>query len=751
MARAVSAEEASEHGLTREEWGRILELLGRAPTIEELGIFAVMWSEHCSYKSSRAFLRQLPTSGPHVLQGPGENAGAIDIGDGLAAVFKIESHNHPSFVEPFQGAATGVGGILRDVFTMGARPIANLDALRFGSLDHPRTPYLVKGVVGGIGHYGNCIGVPTVGGDVYFDAGYDQNILVNAFTIGIAHRDRLFRARAAGEGNPVIYVGARTGRDGIHGASLLASAAFDATSGEKRPAVQVGDPFTEKLLLEACLVLMQGDDVVAIQDMGAAGLTSSSLEMAGRGGMGIVLDLDAVPLREEGMTPYEILLSESQERMLLVAKAGREAAVQEVFARWDLEAVVVGHLTPDGTFRARWRGEEVCTLPVAALTDAAPVYRRPAEEPARLEEIQHFDPAEVAEPADYTHTLLALLGSPNLCSREWVYRQYDQMVGGQTVVRPGADAAVVRIEGTNRALALTVDCNSRYCRLDPYLGAVLAVVEAARNLVAVGARPLAVSDCLNYGNPERPDVMWEFQQGVQGIRDACLALGTPVVSGNVSFYNETEGRSIPPTPMIAMVGALDDVETHLTPWWKSEGDVVVLFGRTRDELGASEYLAVIHGLVRGAPPWIDLDAEKRLHRLCQLAAHERLLRSLHDVGEGGLAVALADCSFGGPGLGVRVEVEQGLRPDAVLFGESQSRMVASLRRRHLGRLRDLARREEVPFTVLGEVRGRSLVIGTLVDLPLEAARDRWRRGLERRLWSAREPGTSRADSGGVVG
>ena len=733
MRPAVTAEVADEHGITREEWAKILDLLGRAPTIEELGVFAVMWSEHCSYKSSRAFLRQLPTSGPTVLQGPGENAGAVDIGNGLAAVFKIESHNHPSFVEPFQGAATGVGGIIRDIFTMGARPVASLDALRFGSVDHPRTPYLVKGVVGGIAHYGNSIGIATVGGDVYFDPGYDRNILVNAFTIGIAPRDRLFRARAAGEGNPVIYVGARTGRDGIHGASLLASAAFDATSGEKRPAVQVGDPFTEKLLLEACLALMQTDHVVAIQDMGAAGLTSSSLEMAGRGGMGIVLELDAVPLREEGMTPYEMLLSESQERMLLVAQAGREAAVAELFARWDLECAVVGRLTGDGVFRARFRGEEVCALPVAALTDAAPVYRRPAEEPARLEELQRFDPADIHDPEDYGRVLTTLLESPNLCSREWVYRQYDQLVGGQTIVRPGADAAIVRIEGTGRALALAVDCNSRYCRLDPYLGAVLAVVEAARNLVAVGARPLAVSDCLNYGNPERPDVMWEFQQGVQGIRDACLALGTPVVSGNVSFYNETEGQNIPPTPMIAMVGLLEDVESHLTPWWTSEGDAVVLLGHTREELGASEYLAVVHGLVRGAPPWIDLEAEKRLHRLCLLAAQEHLLRSLHDVGEGGLAVALAECSFGGPGLGVRVDLEQGVRLDALLFGESQSRMVASLRRRHLGRLRDLARREDVPFTVLGEVRPRSLVIGEVIDLPLEPLRERWRRALERRL------------------
>jgi len=733
MSRAVSAEVADEHGLTREEWGRIVALLGRPPTLEELGVFAVMWSEHCSYKSSRAFLRQLPTGGPRVLQGPGENAGAVDLGDGHAAVFKIESHNHPSFVEPFQGAATGVGGILRDVFTMGARPIASLDSLRFGSLDHPRTPYLVKGVVAGIGHYGNSIGVPTVGGEISFDPGYDHNILVNAFTLGVAPADRLFRARAAGVGNPVIYVGARTGRDGIHGASLLASAALDATSEEKRPAVQVGDPFTEKLLLEACLQLMQGDDIVAIQDMGAAGLTSSSVEMAGRGGMGIVLELDRVPLREEGMTAYEILLSESQERMLLVAQAGHEAAVAEVFARWDLEAAVVGRLTDDGVFRARWRGEEVCALPVAALTDAAPVYRRPAEEPARLEELQRLDPAEIPEPADHGQALVRLLESPNLCAREWVYRQYDHLVGGNTVVRPGADAAVVRLEGTRRALALTVDCNSRYCRLDPYLGAVLAVVEAARNLVAVGARPLAVSDCLNYGNPERPDVMWEFQQGVQGIRDACVALDTPVVSGNVSFYNETEGRNIPPTPTIAMVGLLDDVETHLTPWWKAEGDVIVLLGRTREELGASEYLAVLHGLVRGAPPWIDLEAERRLHRLCLAAAEERLPRSLHDVGEGGLAVALAECSFGGPGLGVRVDLEQGMRTDALLFGESQSRMLLSLPRRHLGRLRDLARREDVPLAILGEVRGRSLVIGDVIDLPLEATRERWRRALERRL------------------
>ena len=732
---AVTAELAAEQGLTAEEYARVLALLGREPTFEELGVFGVMWSEHCSYKSSRALLRQLPTRGPQVLQGPGENAGAVDIGDGLAAVFKIESHNHPSFVEPFQGAATGVGGILRDVFTMGARPIAILDSLRFGAIDQPRTPYLLRGVVGGIGHYGNCIGVPTVGGEVVFDPGYERNILVNAFTIGIARADRLVRASAAGPGNPVIYVGSRTGRDGIHGASLLASAALDASAPEKRPAVQVGDPFAEKLLLEACLELMKTDHVVGIQDMGAAGLTSSSFEMAGRGGAGIELDLDAVPLREEGMTPYEILLSESQERMLLVARAGSEDAVRAIFARWDLQAEVIGRVTGDGIFRARWHGEEVCALPVAALTDAAPVYRRPAEEPARLEELQKLDLQSIRPPDDYGAALLALLESPNICSREWVYRQYDQFVGGNTVLRPGADAAVVRVEGTRRALALTVDCNHRYGLLDPYLGAVLAVVEAARNCVAVGARPLAVSDCLNYGNPERPDVMWQFQQGIAGIRDACLALGTPVVSGNVSFYNETDGHNIPPTPAIAMVGLLDDVETMVTPWWKAEGDVVVLLGRTREELGGSEYLAVTHRLVRGTPPWIDLEAEKRLHRLVLEAAHERLLRSAHDVGEGGVAVGLAKCSFGGPRLGVRVafELDPVLRTDAVLFGESQSRMLLSLRRRNLSRLRDLARREEVPLQVLGEVRGHSVVIEGLIDLPVESARERWRRALERRI------------------
>ena len=731
----VTAETAKAHGLSGEEWEKICAILGRGPTIEELGVFSAMWSEHCSYKSSRAYLRDLPTSGPIVLQGPGENAGAVDIGDGLAAVFKIESHNHPSFIEPYQGAATGVGGILRDVFTMGARPIANLNSLRFGSIDHPRTRYLVKGVVGGIGGYGNCVGVPTVGGEVYFDAGYNQNILVNAFTLGIAPHDLIFRAAAAGVGNPVMYVGARTGRDGIHGASLLASAEFDEHSEEKRPTVQVGDPFTEKLLLEACLELMSSDALVAIQDMGASGLTSSSVEMAGRGGLGVEIDLDRVPQREEGMSAYEILLSESQERMLLVAKAGREADVQRVFEKWDLQAAVIGRVTDDGLFRARWRGQEVVRIPARPVSTEAPVYRRPAEEPRTLNEIQKLDARAIPEPSDYGQTMLTLLGSPNLCSRAWVWRQYDYFVRGNTVVPPGSDAAVLRIPGTRRGLAVTVDCNSRYCVLDPYVGTVIAVCEAARNLVVSGARPLAITDCLNFGNPEKPEVMWQFQQSIDGMRDAAIALGTPIVSGNVSFYNDTEGQSIPPTPTIAMVGLLDDVERRVTQGFKEEGDVIVLAGRNREEIGGSEYLATVHGQVRGTPPWIDLEFERHLQAFVLSAAEEEILRSAHDVAEGGLAVALAECCLTAPGRlrGARVEIEGAMRLDVLLFGESQSRVVVSVQRKNLPRLQDLARREGVPITVLGEVRGDRLEIGDLIDLSVEEIFDRWRGALERAL------------------
>jgi phosphoribosylformylglycinamidine synthase len=737
---AVTLETALQHGLTADEYARIEAALGgRAPTIEELGVFSVMWSEHCSYKSSRAHLRTLPTTGPRVLQGPGENAGALDVGDGLAVVFKIESHNHPSFVEPFQGAATGVGGILRDIFTMGARPIASLNSLRFGAVDHPRTPYLVRGVVGGIGHYGNCIGVPTVGGEVYFDPGYDHNILVNAFTLGVVPSTRLFRAAAEGAGNPVMYVGSKTGRDGIHGASLLASAEFGAESESKRPTVQVGDPFTEKLLLEACLELMSpalSDHLVGIQDMGAAGLTSSSVEMAARGGSGIDLDLSRVPLREEGMTPYEILLSESQERMLLVVRRGSEDAVAAVFARWDLDAAVIGHVTDSGRLRATWRGDTVIDAPIAPLTSGAPIYYRPAVEPAATEDVPRLVMRELPEPRDYDQVLLQLLESPNLASRRWIYRQYDTYVGGNSVVRPGSDAAVVRLPGTQKAVAMTVDCNSRHCLIDPYVGTVSAVAEAARNLAASGAEPIGVTNCLNFGSPEKPEVMWQFQQAIAGLRDACLAFGTPVVSGNVSFYNETEGRSIPPTPVIGMVGLLEDAALHVTQWFKAEGDAVVLLGRNREELGGSEYLAVIHHQVRGALPWIDLDIERRLIHVVLAAARDGLLRSAHDVSEGGLAVALAECCISsetGTALGARIDLESGLRPDAWLFGESHARMVVSVRRRHLTQLREIARHEDVPLTMLGEVRGQHLEIGDLLNIPVAVLRERWGSGLERAL------------------
>ena len=731
----VTLQLALDHGLTADEYQRILGHLGRTPTFEELGVFSVMWSEHCSYKSSRKFLRQLPTTGPEILQGPGENAGIVDVGDGLAVVFKIESHNHPSFIEPYHGAATGVGGILRDVFTMGARPIASLNSLRFGAIDHPRTPYLIKGVVAGIGGYGNCVGVPTVGGEVYFDAGYNGNILVNAFTLGTVRTDRIFRARAAGVGNPVIYVGSRTGRDGIHGASLLASREFDAKSEELRPAVQVGDPFTEKLLIEACLELMQKDLIVAIQDMGAAGLTSSSVEMAGRGGMGIVLDLDKIPTREENIIPYELLLSESQERMVIVAKAGREEEVKAIFARWDLQAEVVGQVTDDGLFRTQWRGEEVVRIPVSALTDDAPVYERPIAPPADFAERRRLDIAALPLPSDYGQVLLRLLSSPNLASKEWVYRQYDSFVCGNTVVQPGSDAAVIRLKGTTKGIGISVDCNSRYCLLDPYRGGQIAVAEGARNLAVSGARPVALSDCLNFGSPEKPEVMWQFQQAIAGMRDACLALGIAVVSGNVSFYNETEGRAIPPTPTVASVGILQDVTQHVTQWFKKPGDVIVLLGEAQNELGASEYLATVHGVVAGAPPALDLVMEKRLQHLCVQAAQERLFSSAHDVTEGGIAVALAEACITRPEgpLGAQVTLSGNLRPDVTLFGESQSRVIVSLAQDKLPQLEYLAQGQQVPYTILGEVGGTDLSITHYLRLPVSALQQEWRMALARQL------------------
>ncbi len=724
----------ASHGLTPEEYQKILKILGREPTYTELGVFSVMWSEHCSYKSSRHYLKLLPTEGPRVLQGPGENAGVVDIGDGLAVAFKMESHNHPSFIEPYQGAATGVGGILRDIFTMGARPIASLNSLRFGSIDHPRTPYLLSGVVAGIGGYGNCVGVPTVGGEVYFDECYNGNILVNAFTLGIMKKKRIFTGIAKGVGNPVIYVGSKTGRDGIHGATM-ASESFSEEKEQRRPTVQVGDPFTEKLLLEACLELMEKDCIVGIQDMGAAGLTSSSSEMAGRGGSGIELDLSRVPLRESGMTPYEILLSESQERMLLVARKGTEDEVKRIFDKWDLDAVVIGQVTEDRQFRAHFNGAEVVRVPITALTKEAPVYQRPAARPSNIDELQQLDLSAVQEPEDLAATLKLLLGSPNIALKEWVYRQYDHFVRSNTVIAPGADAAVIRVKGTQKGLALTVDGNSRYCFLDPYVGGVLTVAEAARNLACVGARPLGLTDCLNFGSPENPEVMWQFAEVIRGMRDACMALKVPVVSGNVSFYNETDSKPIYPTPTVGMVGLLAKLKRVVTPWFKFPGDIVVLLGRTREELGGSEYLKLIHGLVKGTPPWIDLKLEEAVQNCCLEAIDRGILRSAHDISDGGLAVSLAECCIGGPDrpLGVRIETHEMIRGDALLFSESPSRIVVSLEEKNLARLQELAAELRVPMHVIGTVGGARFVIQPLLQLPVEELRSIWAHGLTARL------------------
>jgi len=724
----------ASHGLTPEEYQKILKILGREPTYTELGVFSVMWSEHCSYKSSRHYLKLLPTEGPRVLQGPGENAGVVDIGDGLAVAFKMESHNHPSFIEPYQGAATGVGGILRDIFTMGARPIASLNSLRFGSIDHPRTPYLLSGVVAGIGGYGNCVGVPTVGGEVYFDECYNGNILVNAFTLGIMKKKRIFTGIAKGVGNPVIYVGSKTGRDGIHGATM-ASESFSEEKEQRRPTVQVGDPFTEKLLLEACLELMEKDCIVGIQDMGAAGLTSSSSEMAGRGGSGIELDLSRVPLRESGMTPYEILLSESQERMLLVARKGTEDEVKRIFDKWDLDAVVIGQVTEDRRFRAHFNGAEVVRVPITALTKEAPVYQRPAARPSNIDELQQLDLSAVQEPEDLAATLKLLLGSPNIALKEWVYRQYDHFVRSNTVIAPGADAAVIRVKGTQKGLALTVDGNSRYCFLDPYVGGVLTVAEAARNLACVGARPLGITDCLNFGSPENPEVMWQFAEVIRGMRDACMALKVPVVSGNVSFYNETDSKPIYPTPTVGMVGLLAKLKRVVTPWFKFPGNIVVLLGRTREELGGSEYLKLIHGLVKGTPPWIDLKLEQAVQNCCLEAIDRGILRSAHDISDGGLAVSLAECCIGGPDrpLGVRIETHEMIRGDALLFSESPSRIVVSLEEKNLAQLQELAAELRVPMHVIGTVGGARFVIQPLLQLPVEELRSIWAHGLTARL------------------
>ena len=683
----VNLEQALAHGLSEQEFRLIQQRLGRTPTFTELGVFSVMWSEHCSYKSSRRHLARLPNRGKLVVGGPGENAGALDIGDGWLAVFKIESHNHPSFVEPYQGAATGVGGILRDIFAMGARPVASLNSLKFGSFDSPRTRYLLGGVVGGIGGYGNCVGVPTVGGEVMFDEAYNDNILVNAFCLGLARQGELQSARARGVGNPVLYVGSATGRDGIHGASLLASAEFDESSEHKRPTVQVGDPFTEKLLIEACLEAVQTGAVVALQDMGAAGLTSSSSEMAARGKLGLEIDLDRVPLREPNLTPYEMLLSESQERMLIVAQAGREQELQALFEKWDLHAVVIGRISDDRRWRVSWRGKVVVDIPVSALADEAPVYERPfAPPPAASVEV-----GAVRERPAPAHALRRLLDSPNVGSKRWVYRQYDSIVQSNTVIEPGSDAAVLRIKGTRRALALAVDSNPRACALDPYLGAMGVTLEVARNVACTGARPAGITDCLNYGNPERPEIMWQFVRGVDGIRDAARALDTPVVSGNVSFYNETQRRAIPPTPTLAMVGLLTDVNLSLRQFFHRPGDAILLLRTAQPALAASEYDALFGG--GGGLSAIDLNKERALIDVLITLAEARLISSAHDVADGGLAVSLAECCFNpASALAAVVELDRagldrdGLDAAAILFGEGPSSVILSVAAENLAKV-----------------------------------------------------------------
>jgi phosphoribosylformylglycinamidine synthase subunit PurL len=724
------------HRLTADEYDRIVAALGRTPTETELGIFSVMWSEHCSYKSSRIHLKKLPTTGRRVLQGPGENAGAVDIGDGLAAVFKIESHNHPSFIEPYQGAATGVGGIIRDIFTMGARPIALMNSLRFGPLDGPhgpRTRRIMEGVVAGIAGYGNSIGIPTVAGEIAFEASYAGNPLVNVFCLGIAPADALVKGTAAGAGNPVYYVGSKTGRDGIHGATM-ASAEFDERSAEQRPAVQVGDPFMEKLLLEACLELMKGDALVGVQDMGAAGLTCSTCEMGSRGGSGIEIDVTHVPQRETGMTPYEIMLSESQERMLLVVKKGREADVERIFEKWDLHAAHIGYVKDDNVMRVKRGGEVVAEIPNTALVDQAPVYDRPTARPAYLDEVAALDLSALGAAPPPGDALLALLASPAIASKRWVYRQYDHMVRTNTIAPAGMGAGVVRVKGTSRGLALSVDGNGRYCYLNPRLGAQLAVAEAARNVACAGAVPIGATNCLNFGNPERPEIMWQLVEAVEGIAEACRALDVPITGGNVSLYNETDGQAIYPTPILGVVGLLEDASVVLTRSFRAAGDEIVLLGESFGELGGSEYLKTIHGVIQGSPPRLDLARERALIALLGSVAADGLLRSAHDCADGGLAVALAECAFDAGGIGLDVDLPAAGDAAATLFGESASRVVVAVSPGKVDSLLARAAEAGVPATRVGRTGGSRVRIAIAgrpaIDCTVADAERVWATSLE---------------------
>ncbi|HAR36304.1 MAG TPA: phosphoribosylformylglycinamidine synthase subunit PurL [Acidobacteria bacterium] len=720
-----------DHNLTREEYQLIVKHLGREPNLTELGIFSVMWSEHCGYKSSRVHLKKFPTRGKFLIQGPGENAGVMDIGDDLALVFKIESHNHPSYLEPYQGAATGVGGILRDIFTMGARPVAVLDSLRFGPLDDPKNRAIMDGVVSGISGYGNSFGVPTVGGEVYFHECYSLNPLVNVCCIGLARKDKLFLARAQGVGNAVIYVGAKTGRDGIHGATM-ASAEFGEETEHKRPNVQVGDPFKEKLLLEACLEAMAKDLIVGIQDMGAAGLTCSTTEMAAKAGTGMEINLDLVPQREAGMNPYEIMLSESQERMLIVAEPGKVEALQKIFSKWDLDAVVIGKVTADGQLKAYFRNELVIDIPVKAVVDLCPAYRRPARMPAFINKVARWRQPEM--PSDLNQVFLQLVASPNIADKEWVFRQYDHMVQVNTMVLPGADAAVLRLKGLKKGLAMTLDGNSLYTFLNPRRGGQIAVAEACRNLACAGATPIGVTNCLNFGNPEKPEIMWQFQQAVEGIAEACRQFDIPVTGGNVSFYNETEGRPIYPTPVLGIVGLVDDTARVPSAGFQGAGETIILLGENKEELGGSEYLRLIFSEEKGQPPALNFALEKRVQECCRLAIQAGLVRTAHDLSEGGLAVALAECSFRSPKkIGFEVRLNEALRTDALLFGESQSRIIITAKQKDVRKILALARKMKVKARVIGRTGGRRLVIWhkkkKVVDQPLELAYRAWKKAI----------------------
>ncbi|HHV79449.1 MAG TPA: phosphoribosylformylglycinamidine synthase subunit PurL [Firmicutes bacterium] len=742
----MKAENWQQLGLKPFEYEKIVKSLGREPTWTELGMFSVLWSEHCAYKHSRKLLKTLPTQGERVLIGPGENAGVVDLGDGLAVVMKIESHNHPIAVEPYQGAATGVGGIVRDIMAMGARPVALLDSLRFGPLEEARNRFIFGGTVGGIAGYGNCLGIPTVGGEVYFEEAYSLNPLCNVLCVGVIEKDKVKRGRAAGEGNAVILIGNTTGRDGIHGCTFASEELGEDTE-EKRPNIQVGDPFTEKLLIEACLELVDSGAVVGMTDMGAAGITSSCAEAAARAGMGIEIDVAKVPLREEGMTPYEIMLSESQERMLIIAEKGKEDQVKAICDKWGLRSAQIGVVTADGMFRVRERGTIVAEVPAKLLAEEAPIYTPEARKPAYLDEVGHLDPGEVSPIGDAAECLRILLRTPDLASKEYVYRQYDHMVRTDTIVLPGADAAVLRVKGSRKGFAVCTDGNGRHCYLDPRSGAISAVAEAARNVCCVGAKPVAVTNCLNFGNPEKPEVFWQFSQVIEGMAEACLKLGTPVIGGNVSFYNETSGHAVYPTPVIGMLGIIQDTSAVCTPEFKLEGDIILLLGPIAPPqegawLGGSEYLRAVHRMVKGKPARVDLELEKRLQAMLLEAIGKGLLKSAHDISDGGLAVALAECCFGSPahemiGASVVLATPGVRRRDELLFGEAPARVIVSADPSDFGRLKALAEKHDVPLTLLGKVGGDHLDIAiaegetkTLIHERVEELRSLWQGAIE---------------------